>query len=81
MVTFHLHRNQDASGVSGTGIVAQGVQFDNGLIALTWLVKPTSVSVYGSLKDVERIHGHGGKTELIVHPRGHTCTVGKRKGT
>lgn len=34
---FYLHRVEDDSGISGTGRIAQGVIFDNGKVALTWL--------------------------------------------
>ena len=34
---FYLDRHEDATGISGTGVVAQGVEFDNGKVALTWL--------------------------------------------
>ena len=60
---FVLLRHKDESGVSGTGIVAEGVQFGNGKCALSWLTDVSSVAVYESLKDVLRIHGHSGYTE------------------
>ena len=34
MKLFQLHRHEDESGVSGTGIVAEGVQFSDGKCAL-----------------------------------------------
>lgn len=72
MKEFHLQRNEDESGVSGTGRVAQGIIFDNGKVAMTWLkeqttVNATSVAVYDSIDDVETIHGHNGKTEVVIH--------------
>ncbi len=35
MRRFQLNRIVDESGVSGTGVVAQGVEFDNGFCAMT----------------------------------------------
>ena len=60
---FYLVRIEDASGVSGTGRVAQGVIFDNGKVALTWLSDHPSVTVYDNIGEVRAIHGHEGKTE------------------
>src|SRR4051794_16547249 len=34
---FELHRDQDISGVSGVGVVAEGVAFTDGTVALRWL--------------------------------------------
>lgn len=65
MKLFELHRNEDETGVSGTGIVAQGVIFDNGKVSLTWLTSVSSVAVYDSIEDVVKIHGHEGKTRII----------------
>ena len=64
MKRFNLVRDEDESGVSGTGIVAQGVEFDSGRCALTWLTHLTSVAVYDNISTVEKVHGHGGKTRV-----------------
>jgi hypothetical protein len=65
MRTFVLERNEDETGISGTGIVAEGIQFTNGKCAMSWLTDVTSVAIYGSLEDLEKIHGHGGKTKVV----------------
>lgn len=65
MKTFHLERNVDETGVSGTGRVAEGVVFSNGWVALTWLTAHTSVVFYPSIDDVIFIHGHQGKTQVV----------------
>jgi hypothetical protein len=65
MKNFHLFRDVDETGISGTGRVAEGVIFSNGKIALTWLTDVNSVAVYESLGDVEFIHGHKGKTRIV----------------
>ena len=61
---FVLNRKVDATGVSGTGIVAQGVLFANGKCALAWVTAFTSITVYDSIDDVEAIHGHDGQTVI-----------------
>ncbi len=65
MRLFELRRTEDESGISGTGTVAQGVIFDNGWCALTWLTPHTSVVFYTSISEVVAIHGHGGKTKVV----------------
>lgn len=68
MRTFHLERSEDISGVSGLGRVAEGVQFSDGRCAVRWMSQPASCSTYDSIKDVETIHGHGGRTIIVWHP-------------
>ena len=65
MRRFELHRDVDATGVSGTGIVAEGVQFGNGYCALTWNTLNTSVAFYPSIVTLEAIHGHNGQTRIV----------------
>jgi hypothetical protein len=61
---FRLVRTQDASCVSGTGVVAYGTLYPNGKVTVAWTVadKPQSVAVYDSFEDMLAIHGHGGLT-------------------
>jgi len=62
---FYLYREQDATGVSGTGVVAEGIWFSDGSCALRWRTKTSSTAVYGTLSDVLAIHGHHGQTYLV----------------
>lgn len=62
MKIFLLVRTEDATGTSGTGIVAEGVEFSNGQVALHWLSQLESVSIYANIKVVEKLHGHEGST-------------------
>lgn len=62
---FHLHRIEDASGVSGTGIVAEGVIFSNTKVVLSWLTIHKSMTTFDSLAEMEAIHGHEGKTKIV----------------
>lgn len=64
---YDLIRHQDATGVSGTGRVAEVAEFEDGTAVLRWLSGTPSTVVYESLEHVTRIHGHGGSTE--VRPR------------
>jgi|GEM_PF-1095004 len=67
MKLFHFYRKEDESGVSGTGPVVEGVQFSNGWCAIRWMSNMSSLCFYQSLEEVKKIHGHGGKTEVVIH--------------
>jgi len=69
---FVLNRKVDATGISGTGVVAQGVEFADGVVALRWLGDwPTSVVFHDrGYLSVEHVHGHGGNTEIVWLPEG-----------
>jgi hypothetical protein len=65
MRTFHFERSQDVSGISGTGIVATGVMWDDGQIALHWEGEHSSINIYHSENDLMYIHGHNGATKIV----------------
>lgn len=65
MRRFVLNRKADATGVSGTGVVAEGVIFSTGWVALTWLTQVNSLVFYPAIENVQHIHGHGGMTEIV----------------
>jgi hypothetical protein len=66
--TFHLYRHEDESGVSGTGRVAQGVVFDDGECVMRWLGEHPTTTIYPNIGEVRAIHGHAGKTEVVLDP-------------
>ena len=51
-------RQRDVSGVSGTGIVLEGVLFSTGVVVIHWLTPPPrgSISVFDSLEQFLEIH-------------------------
>lgn len=59
-------REEDISGVSGIGIVAEGVEFSNGWVAVTWDSRYTSVTVYSSISVAQTVHSHKGQHETKV---------------
>jgi hypothetical protein len=61
---FNLIRHEDVSGVSGTGVVCEGVVFSDGRTVLRWLRAGGSTAVYDSVEQMEAIHGHDGRTSL-----------------
>lgn len=63
--TFRLVRDADESGISGTGVVAEGVEFTGGAVVITWFSHFPAFNVYpGGMKTVEGLHGHNGKTRV-----------------
>lgn len=67
---FVLHRHEDETGVSGVGVVAEGVEFSDGTVALRWTSAwPTSVVFHEKgIESVLAVHGHGGKTTIEWRP-------------
>lgn len=62
---FYFLRNEDESGVSGTGIVATGVEFPSGQVTIEWSASPVkSITFYPNVEAAISIHSHGGKTVL-----------------
>ena len=64
MRLFYLQRHHDVSGVSGTGVVAQGCEFSDGRCALFWQSQMPSVCIGHSIDELIAVHGHGGNTTL-----------------
>ena len=65
MRRFYLQRTEDESGVSGTGRVAEGVEFEDGAVAMQWLSHKTSITFFRNVRNLRSIHGHGGKTKIV----------------
>jgi hypothetical protein len=61
---FVLVRKRDVTGISGTGIVAEGAVFTNGFSVLCWRREPYAVGMYQSLADLIAVHGHEGATQV-----------------
>ena len=61
---FVLNRSKDESGISGTGVVAEGLQFSSRKCVISWLSETPSIEIYDSIEEVRRIHGHQGETQI-----------------
>lgn len=59
---FYVYRRSDVSGVSGTGRVADGIEFTDGTVVIRWLTETASTAVYDSIEHLHAIHGHSGAT-------------------
>lgn len=67
MRKFWLERDVDVSGISGTGVVAEGIIFSDGVCVVRWNSGPhMSTVVWPSIDDVVAIHGHGGATRIMT---------------
>lgn len=72
--TFVLFRDTDVTGISGTGPVADGVVYPDGVTVMRWRdvagpnadagVRPTIV-VHESPESVEALHGHNSATRIV----------------
>ncbi|MBU1891210.1 hypothetical protein KJ782_07050 [Patescibacteria group bacterium] len=66
---FQLLRKEDVTGVSGAGIIVEGVEFTNGTVVFRWLSERASVTIFpreeGGMAGVLEKHGHDGKTVVV----------------
>lgn len=62
---FVLQRESDTSQTSGCGVVAEGVEFSNGQVAIHWLSQLESVEILANARVLEKIHGHKGATKIV----------------
>jgi hypothetical protein len=62
---FLLIRHRDISGVTGTGVVAEGIQFSDQTVALRWYGAAPATAVWHSVDAVLAVHGHG--TATVIH--------------
>ncbi|HEX9531096.1 MAG TPA: hypothetical protein VF954_08155 [Acidimicrobiales bacterium] len=76
MQRFTMWRETDASGVSGTGLVLEGVVFSTGVVVAHWLTPAPrgSISLFDSLEQFLSIHvePHPGNRTLITFDDGAT---------
>lgn len=73
MRRFSLQRLKDPTGVSGAGHVADGVEFDDGVVVVRWRGENATTTVHKRIKSVEAIHLHGGTTRLAWVDRCASC--------
>ncbi len=61
---FQLVRIVDVSGVSGTGVVADGIEWPDGTVVIRWRGSVPSTACWASTKAAMTVHGHNGATVL-----------------
>ncbi|MFF3848003.1 hypothetical protein [Streptomyces sp. NPDC002328] len=80
--TFVVQRDEDVSGISGEGIVAEGARFSDGWVVTHWLDQPpmhepkTDVWHNKGTAPFDRVHGHGGRTRILW---AHDIAAARRK--
>lgn len=62
---FHLERREDLSGLSGVGVVAYGIVFPDGRVAMRWDSEVASSVFYDDIEHVHYLHSHEGRTRII----------------
>lgn len=62
---FVLKRDEDVTGLSGTGVVAWGVIFPDGRVATRWKSEVAQTCAFDSIEDVIHVHGHHGRTRVV----------------
>ena len=74
---FQLIRYVDVSGVSGTGAVAEGIQFSDGTVTLRWYGEWPTTSTWRSIDDLIAVHGHNGASEVcwVDDAKTHSCEL------
>ncbi len=68
---YVLRRDVDVSGISGTGVVAEGVIFSAAAKSTgvtRWRGERGSTVAWDHARDIEPVHGHGGATRVILLP-------------
>jgi hypothetical protein len=65
MRRFVLRRGEDVTGVSGTGDVAEGVEFDDGAVVIRWRGAAPSTVIWADINAAMSIHGHDGRTRAV----------------
>ncbi len=53
------------SGVSGTGVIAEGCEFTSGYCSLTWLSSMGTFAWYTSIAALLHVHSHDGRTRVV----------------
>lgn len=65
-VLFELHRDNDPTGFSGVGVVADGVIWPDGTVSLRWRGPVRTTVQAQCLTDSQTIHGHDGATRVLL---------------
>ena len=66
---FQLHRDADPSGISGTGVVADGVEWPDGTASVRWRSAHPSVVFWDRGRaSIDHVHGHAGSRIVWIDP-------------
>lgn len=65
MKLFVIKRIEDNTGLSGTGIVADGVEFDDGQVVLKWRGEISTIVIHKNLENVKKLSCSHSKSEIV----------------
>ena len=78
--TFTVARQSDETGVSGTGVVIEGVVLATGQCIVHWLYPPPrgGIAIFDSMNDFVRVHiqPHPGNKTIITYQDGEQQQFG-----
>ena len=81
--TFTVCRNYDESGVSGEGVVIEGVVMATGQCVVHWLYLPPrgGIAIFDSMSDFVKVHiePHPANQTIITYQDGHKDVYGDTK--
>jgi hypothetical protein len=55
MKSFEIIREEDNTGLSGTGKVAEGIEFSNGKCVVCWCSDVSTIVIHENIKSIEII--------------------------
>src|SRR5215216_1681018 len=62
---FVFLRDEDATGISGVGLVVMGVLYPDGRCHYRWMTEHQTDQMADSLDKLEVVHGHQGRTRIV----------------
>ena len=64
---FIVSRTVDIHETSGTGIICDGVLWEDGSCTIRWRGQRPSIVHWRSIEDAEWVHSHGGDGNTTIH--------------
>lgn len=62
---FVFLREDDPTGISGTGKVVEGVMYSDGRCAYRWMTDHRTDQSADDVETLEKVHGHNGRTRIV----------------
>ena len=73
MRDFQLDRVKDIAGISGTGLVAEGIEFTDGQVVLRWY-NTGAITIFKNMQQLRQVHCAGKHTRIIHNGMGTALT-------
>ena len=82
ITSFTVYRTQDETGVSGEGVVIEGVVMATGQCVVHWLYPPPrgGIAIFDSMSDFVKVHiqPHPANQTIITYQDGHKEVYGEK---